>query len=104
MQANRSRTRIGDIRGGIDVIVVTVCATQTDQSSTAHGFDDRRRVVRGVDHQYFFVVADQPDVVVDFEVLSVERENAVGDDKVQLWRHRAYSTTTERNTSPRSIR
>ena len=44
------------------------------------------------------VVADQPDVVGDLPLAAVEGEDAVGGD--QFDRH---STTTLRNTSPRSI-
>ena len=63
--------------------------------------DDRRRVVRGVDDEHLVVVAQQPDVVLDLEVLAVEGEDPVRTDELDARRH--HSTTTERSTSPRSI-
>ena len=38
--------------------------------------DDRPVVVRGVDHEHLAVVADEPDVVVDLQLLAVEGEDA----------------------------
>ena len=60
------------------------------------------RVVRGVEHHDLRVVADDPDVVVDFPTAAVEFERAVGDDALD----RAavhFNTTTERSTSPACI-
>ena len=64
--------------------------------------DDGTCVVRGVEHHDLGVVADEPDVVVDFPTATVEFERAVGDDACD----RAavhFSTTTERSTSPACI-
>ena len=57
-------------------------------------------VVRGVDHEHFGVVTDEPDVVLDLEVLAVEREDPARRDVID---HEPI-TTTERSTSPRSMR
>ena len=47
------------------------------------------------------VVADEPDVVVDFPTAAVEFEGAVGDDPLNL--SAVHSITTERSTSPACI-
>jgi hypothetical protein len=62
--------------GGVDVVVVPVRAQDRPDRSIADGSDDRRGVVRGVDDEGLVIVADEPDVVLDVEVLAVERENA----------------------------
>ena len=57
-------------------------------------------VVGGVEDHDVGVVADQPDVVVDFPTAAVEFEGAVGDDLVDAGH---YNTTTERSTLPSCI-
>ena len=49
--------------------------TMATHPPAADAGDDRPVVVGGVDHQDLVVVADEPDVVVDLEVLAVERED-----------------------------
>src|SRR5690606_39458933 len=63
---------------------------------------DRRRVMGGIEHDHLFVVADDPDVVVDIPTAAVEFELAAGDDPLN--RPPVHlSTTTDRSTSPRCI-
>jgi len=47
-----------------------------DRLAVAHRSEDRPVVVGGVDHQHLLVVADEPHVVVDVEVLAVDAEGA----------------------------
>src|SRR5581483_566863 len=79
-------------------VVVPVRAQDRPDDAAPHRLDDRRGVVGGVDDAHLAVVADDPDVVVDVEVLAVDGEDAVCHDAFR--RHR---TTTDRSTSPRSI-
>ena len=62
-------------------------------------FDDGTMVVGRVDDHHLAVVTHDPDVVLDLEVSPVQREDAGGDHLLD-----AHRTTTERSTSPRSIR
>src|SRR3954452_23909253 len=89
-------------RGGGDVVVVPVGEHDRGHPPAADGLDDRGGVVRGVDHQHLVVVPDQPDVVVDVEVLPVEAEHPADDDLLDPSGHR-QNTTTLRSTSPRCI-
>jgi hypothetical protein len=82
------------------VVVVAVGAHHRDHVAAVHGLDDRRRVVGGVEHHHVGVVADQPDVVVDFPTAAVEFERAVGHHPLDVHHQ---SITTERNTSPPCI-
>ena len=77
------RTRVGELDRRVDVVVVAVGADDRDHPPAADAVDDRRGLVRGVDHEALVVVADDPDVVVDLEVLAVDREGPVGDDAVE---------------------
>ena len=104
VQEDRRVDGLGERDGGVDVVVVPVRADDRHDAAAVHALDDRRVVVGGVDHEHLVVVADQPDVVVDVEVLAVDRERATGDDPVQAGHHEPPTTTTERSTSPRSIR
>ena len=88
-----------ELRGDGDVVVVAVRAHHGDDVPAADGVLDRLGVVRGVDDDHLVVVADDPDVVVDFPTAAVEFEGAVGDDAFDAAAHQ--STTTERRTSPR---
>ncbi len=54
----------------------------------------------GVEHHDIGIVADEPDVVVDFPTATVEFEGAVGDDSLDVGHH---NTTTERSTLPSCI-
>ena len=64
------------------MVVVAVGADDRDDPAVADAVDDRVGLVRGVDDEHLGVVADEPDVVVDLEVLAVDGEDAVGDDAV----------------------
>ena len=92
--------RLGELHRGVDVVVVPVRAHDRHEPAARDSIDDRPGLVRGVDHEALLVVADDPDVVVDLEVLAVDREDPAGDHMVEAIRH---SETTERRTSPRSI-
>ena len=48
--------------------------------------DDRPVVVGGVDHEHLAIVTDEPDVVGDRPLATVEREHPVGRDELD---HRA---------------
>jgi hypothetical protein len=58
------------------VVVVAVRAQDRRDRPVPHRGSDRRGVVGSVDDEDLVVVADEPDVVLDIEVLAVERENA----------------------------
>ena len=70
--AGRTRQRVG----GVDVVVVPVRAQDRPDRSVADGSDDRRGIVRRIDDEDLVIVTDEPDVVLDVEVLAVEREDA----------------------------
>ena len=72
MQQDGGAGRVGDLTGGVDVVVVAVRTDHGDHAPATDGVQDRAGLVRGVDHDDLGVVADQPDVVVDVEVLAVE--------------------------------
>ena len=55
-----------------------------DATPIAHAVDDRCRLVGGVDHEALLVVTDDPDVVVDLEVLAVDGEDPMGDDLLEI--------------------
>jgi hypothetical protein len=59
----------------VDVVVVAVRAQDRGDLPVADGCENRRRVVRGIDDEHLVVVADQPDVVLDLEVFTVDRED-----------------------------
>ncbi len=88
------------------VVVVRVGAHDRLDRTVADDGEDGVDVVRGIDHDALRVVTDHPDVVVDVERLTVERERP-GDDTVvdtRPARRAHHSTTTERRTSPWCIR
>ena len=58
---------------------------RTSRSPTALAIG--RCVVCGVDDEHLVIVADEPDVVLDVEVLSVEREDAVRPDELDARGH-----------------
>src|SRR6185312_1740723 len=62
------------------VVVVAVRADHRHHVPPADGQQDRARVVGGVEHHHLRVVADDPDVVVDFPTAAVEFEHSVGDN------------------------
>ena len=53
----------------------------------------------GIDDEDLLVVSDEPDVVVDLEILAVEAEDPARDDAVDAGTH-VENTTTLRSTSP----
>ena len=63
-----------------DVIVVRVGAHNTLHSATSDGIDDRIGRVGSVDNDAFRIVADNPNVVIDFPLATVECEHTVRDD------------------------
>lgn len=69
------------------MVVVPVRADDGDDGAVANRLGDRVRVVGGVDHQHLVIVAEQPHVVLDGEVLAVEGEAAVGADQVDAEGH-----------------
>ncbi len=96
--ASRACAELG--RDG-DVVVVPVCAHhRLHMPPTDRGLDGLG-VVGGVKDHHLGVVADDPDVVVDFPTAAVEFEHPVGD--YALDRAAVHSTTTERSTSPACI-
>ena len=73
--------RVGTVRkrnGGVDVIVVTVRTNDLSNPATIHGIDDRKMIVRRIQHHNFPIVPDNPNVVGDVEILTIEGEDAVG--------------------------
>src|SRR6202011_6062128 len=90
---------LGEGTGSVDVIVVAVGGDDGSGSADPDGVGDRAVVVGGIDDHHFVVVSDDPDVVLDLEILSIEGEDARGG---HLLDHQI--TTTDRSTSPRSMR
>ena len=82
VQPDRGAGRLAERDGGGDVVVVPVGEHDRGHLPTADRLDDGRGVVRRVDDQHLVVVADQPDVVVDVEVLAVEAEHPADDGLV----------------------
>jgi hypothetical protein len=82
---------------GVDVVVVAVRAEDGDEPPAADRGEDRRRVVGRVDDDHLVVVADQPDVVLDVEVLpSSENVPAVTIPSMRA----VTARRPERSTSP----
>ena len=108
VQQDRRIDGLGQGHGHVDVVVVAVGADDGAHPAVADSGGDGFVVMGGVDHHHLLVVADEPDVVVDLEVAAIEREDATGDDAIDPGRHQRAafwsSTTTERSTSPRSMR
>ena len=102
MQQHGRVERIAEFRCDRDMVVVAVGAHHGDHVATADGVDDRARIVCSVEDDNVVVVADDPDVVVDFPTATVEFEGAVGD--YPLYRSAVhFITTTDRSTSPACI-
>ncbi len=102
MQQHRGVERVTQFGRDRDMVVVAVRADHRDHVAAADGVDDRAGVVRGVENHDLVLVADDPDVVVDFPTAAVEFEGAVGDhtlDRAAVH----FNTTTERSTSPACI-
>ena len=81
------------------MVVVGVSAHDREHVTPGDRLEDARRIVGGVDHDDVGVVADEPHVVVDLEVLTVETEDPARDDAVDAGAH-APNTTTLRSTFP----
>ena len=79
------------------MIVVAVRAHDRHHVAARHGVQDWFGGVGGVENHDVGVVADEPDVVVDFPTATVEFEGSVGDYLVD------HNTTTERSTLPSCI-
>jgi hypothetical protein len=82
------------------VVVVAVGADHGYHVASVDSRHDRCRGVRGVKDHDVGIVANEPDVVVDFPTAAVEFEGAVGDDALDIAHH---SITTERSTLPSCI-
>ena len=100
MEQYRRVERIAEFGGHGHMVVVTVCAHHRHHISATDGRHDRFRGVRGVEDHDVGIVADDPDVVVDFPTATVEFEGAVGDNTLD---GRHHSITTERSTLPSCI-
>src|SRR5699024_9098117 len=74
---------------------------QSDHATPADGLNDRRGLVSGVNDDDFVVIADDPNIVVHFPTAAIEIECARGNNLVNTCLH--HNSTTERNTSQRSI-
>ncbi len=81
------------------MIVVTMRTDNRPHSTTGDRIDDRTGRMRSIDDHHLVVVTDQPDVVVDLPLATIERERPRRDHLLdpQLPTHR---TTTERSTVP----
>src|SRR5262245_13646062 len=105
MQQHRGIQRLAELGRHRNVVVVAVRAHDRHHMATAYGIHDGACVVRGVEHHDLGVVADEPDVVVDFPTATVEFEHPVGnntgDVAPSVIHH--FITTTERSTSPACI-
>src|ERR1700736_1563662 len=100
MQQYRRAERLAEFGGHGHMVVVPVCAYHRHHISAANGRHDGLRCVRGVEDHDVGIVADDPDVVVDFPTATIEFEGAVGDNALD---GRHYSITTERSTLPSCI-
>ena len=80
MEQYRRVERFAEFGGHGHVVVVAVCAHHRHHVAPTDGCHDRRRGVRGVEDHDVGIVAEQPDVVVDFPTATVEFEGAMGDD------------------------
>src|SRR6202034_220580 len=100
MEQYRRVERFAEFGGHGHMVVVTVRAHHRHHVASADGCQDWRRGVRGVEDHDVGIVAEQPDVVVDFPTATVEFEGAMGDDAFDV---RHYSITTERSTLPSCI-
>ncbi len=74
----RPRRAVGQVSRHVDVVVVAMGAGDQHDPAVPDGLEDRLGVVGGVDDQHLGVVADQPDVVLDLEIRSVQGKDAVG--------------------------
>lgn len=99
MQKNRSIQFHTEIRCDSYVIVVAMSTNDSDGIAACDRVDDRTGRMRGIDDHHLVVVTDQPDVVVDLPLATIERERPRRDHLLdpQLPTHR---TTTERSTVP----
>src|ERR1035441_2833308 len=100
MQQSGRVERVAEFGTHGHVIVMAVCAHHRHHVAPTDGCHYRLRRVCGVENHDVGVVADQPDVVVDFPTATVEFEGAVGDDALDVAHH---SITTERSTLPSRI-
>jgi hypothetical protein len=91
VEPDRRPGGLAEVDRGGDVVVVPVGEHDRRHRPPADRLDDRLGAVRGVDHEHLAVVADQPDVVVDVEVLPVEAEDPADDGLVDPRRHASSS-------------
>jgi hypothetical protein len=88
-----------ELLDGVDMVIVRVSAHDADHAAASYGAEDGLCVMGGIDDEDLLVVSDEPDVVVDLEVLTVEAEDSAGDDALNSGAH-CENTTTLRSTSP----
>ena len=81
VQQHRRVDGVAQRNGSVDVIVVTVGQHDGLHPPAVDRRDDRVGIVRGVEDDHFAVVADQPDVVGDCPLPTIEGEDAVGGDQ-----------------------
>ena len=72
VQPDRRTCLVGERGCGVDVVVVSVRADDRLDSATSDCGDDWSMVVCRVDHNDLSIVAHQPNVVLDLEVLTIE--------------------------------
>ena len=97
VQQHRCVKRLAEFGSDGHVVVVPVRAHHRDDMTATDGLDDRCGIVSGIEHHDIGIVADEPDVVVDFPTATVEFERSVRDYLVD------HKTTTERSTLPPCI-
>lgn len=103
--------RCGEIDGSVDVIVVPVREHDCRDVTWPDGGSDRFSVMWRVDDDDFFVITDEPDIVVDVPGSAVEAElprchdifnSGILSDVLSV-HEEPPSSTTERNTVPSPI-
>src|ERR1700734_4286214 len=100
MQEHRRVECLAELGSHGHVVVVAVGADYGYHVAAVDSRHDRCRGVSGVKDHDVGIVANKPDVVVDFPTAAVEFEGAVGDDAFDVGHH---SITTERSTLPSCI-
>ena len=103
VQPDRGVNRVGQLHSGVDVVVVTVGAQHPESPTTGYRFGDRLVVMGSVYYHHLGVVAHQPDVVVDLEVLAVQREDPTGHHPLDPKPHLAAPTARPRSARPRHV-
>ena len=103
MQPDRGVNGVGQLHGGVDVIVMAMGTQHPEGPTTGHRLGDRPVVMGGVYYHHLVVVSHQPDVVVDLEVLAVQRENPTGYYPLDSKPHLVAPTARPRSAEPRRV-